>query len=476
MRRRVALAVAATAMLLAAFVGTATNIAVPILEADFPRSSLSTISWVVSAFNVTQVTFMLLGGRLADRIGRRRVFLQGLLVFGLGAALSGVAPTIETIIAARLVQGVGVALMLPSSLAAVLPEFPEHRHGTVVSWWSSMGVLGAAAAPTVAAGVLQVGSWRWVFLSVLPIVAVAAFVGRRVLEPGVVVDDPPPLDLVGATTGTLAIGGLTFAIVQGRTWGVTDPAILAVAALTAVSALVFGWSSRRHPEPLFDADLLRIRAFSVVTAAGALLSASTAATWFLYPLFMLEVWGYSVLQVGLAMTPGPLALVLAAPFAGRQADRRGYKRLLVLGATLATLGTAWMAWRLAPGETYVRAFLPGTLAIGLGMAFMLGPANAAALRDVPRDQLGAANAGYNMVRMTGATLGVALTAAIIGTAVGADRVDQLRVGWWTVTAIMASAPLLLALALPNDRRSGPPDPEPMETRTETGVHGRAALP
>ena len=453
-RRRIALAVAATAMLLAAFVGTATNIAIPILEADFDETPLSTISWVVSAFNVTQVTFMLLGGRLADRVGRRRVFLQGLLVFAIGAALSGVAPTIETIIAARVIQGFGVALMIPSSLAAVLPEFPESRHGTVVSWWSSMGVLGAAAAPTVAAGLLQVASWRWVFLAVLPIVAVAIPIGRRVLEPGVVADDPPPLDLVGAATGTLAIGGLTFAIVQGRTWGWTNPAIVAVGLATVVSATVFVWSSRRHPEPLFDAELLRIRTFSVVTAAGALLSASTAATWFLYPLFMIEVWNYSVLQVGLAMTPGPIALVVAAPFAGRLADARGYKRLLVLGAALATLGTAWMAWRLSPDETYVRAFLPGTLSIGFGMAFMLGPANAAALRDVPRSQLGAANAGYNMARMTGSTLGVALTAAIIGVAAAGDRIDELRAGWWTVTAIMATAPILLALGLPTDEKGG----------------------
>ena len=451
-RRRVALAVAATAMLLAAFVGTATNIAIPILETEFSDAPLSTVSWVVSAFNVTQVTFMLLGGRLADRIGRRRIFLHGLAVFGVGAALSGVAPTIETVIAARLVQGVGVAMMLPSSLAAVLPEFPEERHGSVVSWWSSMGVLGAAAAPTVAAGVLQIGSWRWVFLSVLPIVAVAALVGRRVLEPGVVAEAPAPLDLVGAVTGTMTIGGLTFAIVQGRTWGWTDPAIVGVVVATAVSAVIFVWSSRRHPEPLFDAALLRIRTFSVVTMAGALLSASTAATWFLYPLFMIEVWDYSVLQVGLAMTPGPIVLVIAAPFAGRLADRRGYRRLLVFGATLATLGTAWMAWRLSPDETYVRAFLPGTISIGFGMAFMLGPANAAALRDIPRQQLAAGNAGYNMVRMTGSTLGVALTAAIIGTAVSGDRIEELRTGWWTVTAIMAIAPILLAFGLPDDDR------------------------
>jgi len=437
-------------MLLAAFVGTATNIAVPILETEFPEVPLTTLSWVVSGFNVTQVTFMLLGGRLADRIGRRRVFLQGLAVFGVGAAASGLAPTIEGVIAARVVQGFGVALMLPSSLAAVLPEFPQHRHGLVVSWWSSMGVLGAAAAPTVAAGLLQVSSWRFVFAATVPIALLGLGVGRLVLATGQVELDPPPLDLVGAVAGTLAVGGLTFAIVQGRAWGWVDGRIVAVAAVTITSAVVFVRSSRRHQEPLFDLSLLAIPTFSTVTVAGALLSASTAATWFLYPLFMIEVWDYSVVQVGLAMTPGPVVLVVCAPLAGRLVDRRGYKRLMVFGAAMATVGTAWMAWRLAPGESYVVAFLPGTVSIGLGMAFMLGPANAAALRDIPERQLGAANAAYNMTKLAGAALGIAVTAAIIGDTAAGSRVDAFRISWVAVAGVMALSPLLLAVRYPAD--------------------------
>ncbi|MGF1595365.1 MAG: MFS transporter [Acidimicrobiales bacterium] len=446
-----ALAVAATAMLLAAFVGTATNIAVPILEEDFPGAGLTTVSWVVSAFNVAQVTFMLIGGRLADRVGRRRIFLLGLGVFGLGAAASGVAPTIGIVIAARFVQAVGVALMLPSSLAAVLPEFPPERHGSVVSLWSSMGVLGAAVAPTVAAGLLQVASWRLVFLSVLPVVIVAAVVGRSVLAPGRPAEDPAPLDLVGAAAGTLAVGGSTFAVVQGRAWGLTDPRIVVVAVMAALAAVVLVRSSRTHPEPLVDLGLLRIPTFTVVTTAGGLLSASTSATWFLYPLFMMEVWGYSVLDVGLAMTPGPVTLVILAPIAGRLVDRHGYRAFLIAGAVLATAGTAWMAWRLRPDETYLRAFLPGTISIGVGMAFMLGPANAAALRDVPASQLGAANAAYNMTRMAGAAFGVAMTAAIIGDTAAGDRLDAFRASWIAVSCVMALAPLLLWRRFPDDR-------------------------
>ncbi len=277
--------------------------------------------------------------------------------------------------------------------------------------------------------------------------------------------DPPPLDLVGATAGTLAIGALTVTIVQGRIWGWTSAAIAVLLVVTVVSAAVFVRSSARHPEPLLDLGLLRIPTFTVATAAATLLAASTSATWFLYPLFMTEVWDYSILQVGLAMTPGPLALVVLAPLAGRLADRHGFRWPLILGATAATLGTAWMAWRLQPGGRYLTDFLPGTLGIGGGMAFLLGPANAAALQDVPSDQLGSANASYNTSRMASTALGVAVTAAIIGdTAVG-ERLRAFQISWWTMVAVMALAPVLLWLRYPragsagSPRSAGPTGPE-----------------
>jgi EmrB/QacA subfamily drug resistance transporter len=442
-RRRAALAIAAVAMLLAAFVGTATNIAIPVLEEEFSNESLTHIAWVISGFAVTQVTFMLLGGRLADRIGRRRIFMIGLAVFAVGAALSAIAPTIDLVIAARVIQALGVALVIPSSLAAVLPLYPKDEHGTVVSLWSSMGVLGAAAAPTVAAGLLEVSSWRVVFAIAVPIALTGMVLASRYMADDTVVDRPPPLDLLGTITGTLAIGGATFVIVQGRAWGWFDSRIIVVFFAAALGLIFFIRSSRTHDEPLLDLDLLHISSFTVVTAASALVSISTSATWFLYPLFLNDVWDYSNLEVGLSMTPGPLTLVLFAPIAGKLVDRYGYRELLILGATLATAGTAWMAWRLRADETYVRAFLPGTLSIGLGMAFLLGPSNAAALRDVPAQQLGAANAAFNTARSAFSAFGVAVTTAIIGSAVVGERIEEFRVGWWSMTAVMSLSPLLL---------------------------------
>lgn len=452
-------------MLLAAFVGTATNIAVPVLEDEFPDVGLTHISWVISAFAVTQVTFMLLGGRLADRIGRRRIFMAGLGVFAVGASLSAIAPGIDLVIAARIVQAVGVALMIPSSLAAVLPLYPKEQHGSVVSLWSSMGVLGAAAAPTVAAGLLEASGWRVVFAITVPIALIGMVLASRYMADDTVVDRPPPLDLLGTITGTLAVGGTTFIIVQGRAWGWFDERILVVFAASVIGTIVFVVSSRRHDEPLLDFELVRVPTFRTVTFASALLSASTSATWFLYPLFLNDVWDYSNLEIGLAMTPGPLSLVVLAPLAGRLADRHGYRQMLIFGGTMATLGTAWMAWRLQPDEIYVRAFLPGTLSIGVGMAFMLGPANAAALHDIGSEQLGAANAAFNTARTAAAAFGVAITAAIIGDAAVGDRITEFRIGWWSMVAVMAFSPVILwrsyrPLQLPSRGSARPMDAQP----------------
>lgn len=442
-RRQAALAIAATSMLLAAFVGTATNIAIPVLEEEFAANSLTHIAWVISAFAVTQVTFMLLGGRIADRVGRRRIFMVGLGIFAIGAGLSAIAPGINLVIAARVVQAVGVALIIPSSLAAVIPLYPKEQHGSVVSLWSSMGVLGAAAAPTVASGLLEVSNWRVVFAIVVPIALVAMALASRFMADDTVLERPPRLDVLGTVTGTLAIGGATFVIVQGRAWGWTDSRIVVVLLAACFGGAVFVASSRRHDEPLLDFALLKIPSFRVVTIASALLSTSTSATWFLYPLFLSDVWQYSNLEIGMAMTPGPVTLVIFGPIAGKLVDRYGYRELLILGGVLASLGTAWMAWRLRVDEIYVRAFLPGTISIGLGMAFVLGPANAAALREIPQAQLGAANAAYNTARAACAAFGVAITTAIIGDAVVGERIDEFRVGWWSMAAVMSLSPLVL---------------------------------
>lgn len=454
-RANQALVVAAMAMFLVSFVTTATNIAVPVLEADFPDAELSTISWVISAFNVTQVTFMLLGGRLADRWGRRRVFLSGMAVFALGAALSAVAPVIDLVIAARVLQAVGVAMVLPSSLAAVLPLFPLARHASVVSLWSAMGIFGSAVAPTMAAGILELGSWRLVFATVIPFAVLSWWGGRARLAapaPGTV-QEKRPLDLLGAAAGTVAVGGVAMVVVQGRHWGWTSPSIMAVALLAIAAGALFLRRSLTHPEPLLDLSLLEVRSFRVVTVAAALIATATSATWFMYPLFMTNVWGFSIFEVGLAISPGAIVMIPVTVLAGRVADKYGYRQLLVVGSFTATFGVAWLAWRLLPGASYVVGFLPGTLTIGIGMGLMMGPANSAALRDVEESKLAAANAAYNTLRFLGSAFGVAIAAAMLGDSQGAARVTALHNTFWLGVAMMAAGPVLIWFAYP--RRTPP---------------------
>lgn len=447
-----ALIVAAMAMFLGAFVTTASNIAVPVLEKDFPEVSLAGISWVVSGFNVAQVTLMLLGGRLADRWGRRRVFLGGLMVFILGAVASALAPGIGFLIAARVLQAIGMAMVLPASLAAVLPLFPLHRHASVVSIWAAMGILGAAIAPTMAAGILALGSWRIVFAVVVPFALLALWGGWRRLALDTPGRPDGRLDLTGTFAGTVAVGALALAMVQGRFWGWASPATMSAAAAAVLAAVLFVHRCRVHPEPLVNLDLLRIRSFAVMAGMIGLMSIATTATWFMYPIFMTDVWGYSVFTVGLAISPGAVAMIPVTVLAGRLADRYGYRPLLIGGCLLATAGVAWMALFLSPDASYMSAFLPGTFMIGFGMGAMTGPANSAAIRDVASAHLGSANAAYNTMRALGGALGVALVATVIGAAQGVDREVALRVAWWVVVAVMAPSGFLIWWFYPSGAR------------------------
>lgn len=453
---RLALATATGAMLLISFVTTATNLAVPALERQFAGRPLATVSWVVSAFNVAQVTLMLVGGRLADRRGRKPVFLTGLVVFAVGALASALSPTLELLIAARIVQAVGAALVLPTSLVSVLPSYPPERHASVVSLWSSMGTVGSTVAPTVAAGLLSAGGWRVVFAVAAPLAVLGAAVGWATLPDSGADDDAAGpsarLDGVGAAAGTLFVGGLAFALVQGRVWGYTSPVVVSAAVSAALAGALFLARSLRHPAPLVDLRLLREPTFAVPAASSALLAAAAAATWFIYPLFMSQEWGFSILEVGLGMSPGALVMVGVTLLAGRLADRHGYRRQLVLGSWLPVAGVAWMSVFLRPETSYLVGFLPGTVLIGVGMGLVVGPMNSAALSVIPSASLGAANAAFNTLRFFGTALGVALAAAVLGDTAGADRAAAFQLALRLVTVVMAGAPLVLALAYPRSPR------------------------
>lgn len=449
-RRRVALICASMAMLLISFNTTATNIAFPAIEDAFSAHSLSTVSWVVTGYNVAQTTMMLLGGRLADRLGRRRVFLWGMTVMAVGSLASGLAQGIWVLVAARVVQALGAAFVLPTSLAAVLPDYPKEQHARVVGLWAGIGVFGSTVGPSMAAGLLQLGSWRGVFLAVGPIAALTAIVARQTMGESRPASVPQHLDVAGAVVGTLTLALAALAIVQGPRWGWASPLVLGAGALAVLGGPTFVARCRRHPEPLLDLGLFAIPTYRVATAASGLLAVSTAATWLLYPLFMDGIWGYETWRIGLAITPGPAFLVLINPLAGRVADRHGYRTLMIVGTVLVTAGTLYLSLMLRPTNGYLVGFFPATMMIGGGMAMVLGPLNSAALQEVPDHALGAANAGFNTARFLGTALGVALAVAMLGDLHGPGAAASFQRALFVLAAVTALAPLLLALRYPRD--------------------------
>ncbi len=315
-----------------------------------------------------------------------------------------------------------------------------------------MSVAGSAIGPTVSSVVLSTVGWRSVFALSIPIAIGAMLLAYRNIPESQPDVAPGPLDIIGAAAGTLAVGGLAIALVQGRVWGWSSSPILVAAAVAVIAAMVFVSRSLRHPEPLIDLRVLGVRSFVVTAVASSIFGVASGSTWFLYPLFMRQVWEYSILRTGIAMSPGAAIMVFVTLASVPIATRLGYRCVLTLGALITLAGVIWLALFLRPGADYWFSFVPATLFIGVGMGLAVGQLNAAALRAVEPGMLGAANGAFNTLRSLGATIGVALVAAVLGATKGSERNDAFTLAFALVAALMAIAPLLIAFGYRDEQR------------------------
>ena len=320
---------------------TVVNIAFPALSADFSEATRADLSWVLNGYAVMFGALLVTAGRLADARGRRAVFLGGLVVFGLASALCGLAPSVGLLVAARVVQGVGAALLVPASLALLLPEFPASRRAGAVGLWGAAGGVAAATGPTLGALLVEGPGWRWVFLVNVPFCLAALVIGRRVLREsrGDVV--PGPLDLLGIGLVTAVFGLLSLGLVQGESWGWSSWRVVGAFVLTALLVPVIVRRGLRHPNPVLPVRLFAVRTFSVATAALLLFSAAFFAVILCNVLFLTGVWGYSPLRTAVAVLPSPLLAATLSPVTGRLADRFGFRVLVVPGAAAMVAGVAW---------------------------------------------------------------------------------------------------------------------------------------
>ncbi|MGH1491355.1 MAG: DHA2 family efflux MFS transporter permease subunit [Acidimicrobiales bacterium] len=421
------LAIVSAAMFAIILDNNAANLAFPFIERSFPETPRSTLAWVSTGFSIMAAALLLVSGRLADRSGRRRVFLTGMTVFTVASTLTAIAPTPALLIAARLVQGAGSALLSATAVALLLSEFPPARRGLALGIWGTVASAGAAAGPTLGALAIEASSWRLVFLLNVPIAVVVLTFGRSVLRQDRPEVTSGTLDLFGTTTGTLGVAALTLSLLQGPKWGWTSPGVVGSAvACVALLTIFFGWC-HRSTDPLLDLTLFNDRRFAIANLSQAGTQMAIFVWFFTTPLFLINVWGYSALAGGTAVAIGMIASFVSMPV-GHWSDRHGYRRVLIVGGLVSVAGMAWWVFNVEAEPNYWTGFLPGLLLFGVGAGMVGIVVTNAGLATMPESSLASANAAFQTIRRLAGAIGVAIAVVILGGR-DSDSVEAFRNIW-----------------------------------------------
>lgn len=410
------------------------NVAFPKIQSDFHGSSVASVSWVLNAYAIVLAASMVSAGRLADRHGRRRAFLSGLSIFVVGSALCGAAPSVGALVGARVVQAVGAALLLPTSLALLLPEFEPAERPAAIGVWAAIGGLAAAAGPPIG-GLLVQASWRLVFLVNVPVGLAALAYGLRLLRESRDEQQERP-DLLGSGLIIVAVGVLALGLVKASKWGWGDARTVAALTGAVVGLLAFWARCMTHRSPVIDPAMLRVRSFAVANVASLFFSAAFAAFLLGNVLFMTSVWRDSVLIAGLSLAPGPVTAAAFAATSSRHINRFGQRTLGAVGIALFGLGCLWWRLRIGQAPNYAGEMLPGLLVSGIGVGFVLPSLASAASSSLPPARFATGSAVFTMTRQVGFVLGVSILVAVLGTPSRTHPVAAFDHGW--VVMIVAS--------------------------------------
>ncbi len=418
------------------------NIAFPDLRRDFAGTGLSQLSWVLTAYAIVFAAVLVPAGRLGDLYGRRKVFVIGLALFTLGSALCALAPSVEALVAARVVQGVGAAALTPNSLGLVLPLYPPERRSTVIGAWAGIGAVGASIAPPLG-GLLVEVSWRLIFIVNIPLGLIAIVLALR-LAPEVRDARASRLpDLAGIALLIASVALLTLGLTEGQQWN-WDARVLGVFAAAAVLGAAFLRRCARHPVPVVELSLLRVPAFALAGLSTLLFSAGFAGLLLGNVLFFTQVWEYSVLTAGLAFAPGPLLAATTAFTSGRLADGRRPAAFGAVGGFVFAAGCLWFITQVGADPAYLTEILPGQVLTGIGVGLLLPSFTATAAATLKPEQLSTGIGVQTMFRQIGAALGLAAWVAIVGTPAPGDALDAFAGGWafMSLTAVLAGLALL----------------------------------
>ena len=408
--------------------GTVVNVALPAIQREL-NATASEAQWIVESYALLLSALLLVGGSLGDRIGRRRIFAIGVALFAaasLGCALSG---DIRHLIAARAIQGVGAALLVPGSLSLISATFPESERGRAIGTWSGFSGIAAAIGPVLGGYLVDHYSWTWAFLINVPLaIVVLVIVWRRVPESrgG---HGAEGLDFSGAALATVALGGIVYAFIEAPARGWDSIAVLLALVVGLLAAAAFVVVERRTPFPMLPLHLFRIGNFVGANVLTLLLYAALGGGLFFFPLNLVQVQGYSASAAGAALLPFILIMFVLSRWAGALVDRIGSKRPLMLGPVIAAAGFALFA---LPGleADYWTGYFPAVVVLGLGMSVTVAPLTTTVMNSVGLDMAGVASGINNAVARAAALLAIAIFGIVMARVFEVtmqERLDQANV-------------------------------------------------
>jgi EmrB/QacA subfamily drug resistance transporter len=440
-----AFAVASTSIFLFVLDAGLLSVSLPEIAETFPDATRATISWVSTGYLVTVAGLLLVAGRLGDAFGRKRVFQTGMLVLFVGSIASGLAPSIGLLIASRMIQGVGGALVSATGLTLVLPDIPAHRRAFAVGIWGSIGSVAAMLGPTLGAEIVDAAGWRFALASIAPIALGSYLAGRRFLRESADTNAPRHLDIASVLLATFGIGAIALGLSQSRIWGWSDWKTWSALALGLVALAIFLDRSRRHDNPLLGLHLLRIPGYTGPTFSAALQQLGFFS-WFFSTSFVLsEIWGWSIRETGQAISVSFIFSAITGWVGGKAAVRFGMFWPTVIGAVVAAAGPLYWAFAFDTQPSFWTVYLPGAALFGLGGGACGILTTGMALRSVSDDDQGMAYAAHQTARRMASSFGLALMATLLGEASGTDLLGGARNVW--IMSAAAHLIMIVPLAL-----------------------------
>ncbi len=428
------------------------NVALPSIQRDL-KVSVASLEWVVNAYFLTFAVLMLTGGKLADLLGRRFIFIVGLVVFTASSLACGFASSGQMLIAARAVQGVGAAMMNPATLSIITATFPPRQRGLAMGIWVGVSAVALALGPITGGLLAEHSHWSWIFFINVPIGVFAILAARIVIRESKDSSADQRLDLPGLVTSGGALLALTYSLIEANNKGWTSPEILSLFGVAVVGLLAFVTLEKRQRAPMLDLSLFKNRTFAGANATMALVALAMFGVFFFVSLFVQNILHYSPVQAGASFLPMTLCIIFFAPVAGKLSDRIGSRWLM--GGGMGLVGVSLVLFSLLTQHSTFWNLFPALLVGGAGMAMAMTPTTAAAMSSVPIDKAGVGSGVLNSMRQVGGSLGVAIMGAILGSYVSVGPLSPLFPGQFVdgfqaalhVAAGIAFAAAIVALTL-----------------------------